>query len=447
MKTVLLTVDALRADHLAQYGYERETMPVVDRLLDEGVQFETAIANGTNTGVSLPSLLSSQYFGVDSVRDGPNVASTLSESGVTTAGFHSNALFSNRVKTVHGFDHYEDFGVSGDADEDDEETAKERVYNRLVETLRPIVEQLGVRGYAESVQEFIFPASMIHEFSVYTDAATLTDEVLDWARDNADNDYFLWVHYMDLHRPYGIDVEDPAFGEYADEEEIQTLMAKAGVNPESITPEERERLIDLYDSDLRYTSKHISRLIDGFEELGVWAETGLVFTADHGEEFGEHGYYYHRNRPYDELVHVPLVVRYPARNEEAVISSQRELLDIAPTVCEWHDITPPEEFLGKPLFSGEDRQAITTGSFIEQSHVVAGRWDGWKYISVESEDTELFNINVDPNELQDVSAEYEGVVQEFEKTIPDSVFSGEPVTVHTSDEDMQQRLADLGYLE
>jgi arylsulfatase A-like enzyme len=445
MKTVLLTVDALRADHLSQYGYERETMPAVDRLVSSGTRFDSAFANGTNTGVSLPSLLTSQYFGVDAIEQGPNVATAIGTEA-TTAGFHSNTLFSSRIDSVTGFDCYEDYGSVDSVDKSKGGT--QRAYDRLVNTLRPVVEQLGIRERAEKVQEFVFPVSFVHEFSVYTDAATLTDHVLGWVSKHADEDFFLWVHYMDPHRPYGIDVDDPAFGEPATDEEIRDLMSKAGVSPEDITPSERERLIDLYDSDIRYTSEHVSRLLDGFENLDIWEETGIVFTADHGEEFGDHGYYYHRNRPYDELLHVPLVVKFPTGcKEQNEVDSQRELLDVAPTLCAWHDVEPPSEFLGKPLFEEGQRQVVATGSFIEQDHVVAGRWDGWKYISVQDTDTELFDLTADLFEKRDIAGDHPNTIAEFEQGIPDSVFMGESVSVEAEDNEVRQRLADLGYME
>ena len=447
MQTVLLTVDALRADHLSQYGYERDTMPVVDRLAAEGVQFDAAFANGTNTGVSLPSLLSSRYFGVEATENGPNVATAVRESGAATAAFHSNTLFSNRVDTVAGVDRYEDFWHVAEESAADRSVA-ERAYDRLVDTLRPLVERLGVRDYAETVQEFVFPTSMVHEFSVYTDAERLTDEVLGWVRAHADEEFFLWAHYMDPHRPYGIDVDDPTFCDPVDEDRIRDLMSKAGVSPGDITPEERELIVDLYDSDLRYTSEHLARLFDGFEELGLWDDLGLVFTADHGEEFGDHGYYYHRNRPYDELIHVPLVVKRPDGVERGgVVEDQRELLDVAPTICRWHEAETPDAFRGSSLFEGDSRQVIATGSFVEQGHVVAGRWDSWKYISVEDGETELFDLTADPGETRNVAAQNEERVEEFGRTIPGSVFEGEPVSVDASEEQVRERLADLGYLE
>ncbi len=447
MKTVLLTVDALRADHLSQYGYERETMPVVDRIAAQGTRFEAAFANGTNTGVSLPSLLSSRYFGVEATRSGPNVATAIGESDATTAGFHSNALFSNGVGDVAGFDRYEDFGVADEQKEANTSSGVELVYDRVVDTLRPLVERLGVRDYAETVQERLFPTSLIHELSVYVDAETLTDEVLSWVRAHADEDFFLWVHYMDPHRPYGIDPADPAFADPIDDGEIRDLMSRAGISPETITDEDRELMIDLYDSDLRYTSDQIDRLLDGFEGLGIWDETGLVFTADHGEEFGEHGHYFHRNRPYDELLHVPLVVVDPDRSRDADASTQRELLDVAPTLCEWHGVDAPAQFGGTPLFDGDGREVIATGSFVEQGHVVAGRWNGWKYIHVEDGDTELFDLDADPGETHNVAAEHPDTVASFERTIPDPLFEGEPISVDPAEGELQDRLADLGYLE
>jgi arylsulfatase A-like enzyme len=449
MKSVLLTIDALRADHLGQYGYERDTMPALDRLVDVGTRYELGFANGTNTGISLPSLLTSRYFGTESAIEGPNVATAIGGTGAATAGFHSNTLFSNRVPRVAGFDYYEDYGSNeGGGGTSVEASVWERVYQRLVDTLRPIVEQVGVREYAETVQEFVFPTSLVHDPSVYVDAETLTDDVLAWVREHADEEFFLWVHYMDPHRPYGIDVEEPEFGEPTAESEIRNLMSKAGIHPEKVTDSERERMLDLYDSDIRYTSEQISRLFDLFEELNIWEETGFIFTADHGEEFAEHGYYYHRNRPYDELLHVPLVVKEPDNeNSDRVVSSQRELLDVAPSLCSWHGAKAPQEFRGVRLTDGERRETVATGSFVEQDHVVAGRWDGWKYIAVGDAEIDLFDLQADPEETYDVSSDHAEVIEEFEAAIPESVFAGEPVAVEADDEGVRRRLEGLGYLE
>lgn len=447
MNTVLVTVDALRADHLWQYGYERKTMPVMNRLADGGVRFDAAFANGTNTGISIPSLLSSQYFGTDGVETGPNLASVLNEAGVVTAGFHSNAFFSNQVDDICGFDYYEDFDVATAA-EDKADSLTERAYDRLIGSVKPVVSRLGVQEHAETIQEAIFPASMVHKPTVYTDDKRLTDEVVDWIGAHADEEFFLWVHYMEPHRPYGINVEDPVFGDPIGDDETHELMSKAGTHPKTITDQERDRMVDLYDSDIRYTSQQVSRLLDALLDCGIRNETAVVLTADHGEEFSDHGYYFHRNRPYDELIHVPLVVNHPDEDGDRHIENQRELLDLAPTFCEWHGIRAPVVFRGTPLFSGDDREVIATGGFVEEGNVVAGRWNEWKYIFAEGSVTELFDLSEDPGETRDIAGERVEIVESLERAIPDAVFEGDPVSIETAEEgEVRERLADLGYLE
>jgi glucan phosphoethanolaminetransferase (alkaline phosphatase superfamily) len=103
MNTVLITADALRADHLGQYGYQRNTMPVLDRLLDEGTLFETAYTNGAHIQLSIPSILTGQYNGVSQLQSGHTIPSVLSDSDVTTAGIHSNSVIRNDFGRIPGF--------------------------------------------------------------------------------------------------------------------------------------------------------------------------------------------------------------------------------------------------------------------------------------------------------------------------------------------------------
>ncbi|MFB6137284.1 MAG: sulfatase [Halobacteriaceae archaeon] len=458
MRTVLLTVDALRADHLGQYGYERDTFPVLDRLTTgSGTRYERGYANGTYTGISLPSLFTSRYLGQEAARDGPTVASVLTDAGVETAGFHSNAMLANAVGDVHGFDVFEDFDVAAEKEAGAGEGGlSQRLYDRLVDTLRPVVERLGVRDRAERIQEAVFPAEMVHAPSVYTDAEATTDAVLEYLADPPE-EFFCWVHYMDPHRPYGIDLEDPAYGDPADRETVMELMSTAGVHPERVSEAERERMVDLYDSDVRYTSAAIDRLFDGLIERDIWDDAAVLLTADHGEEFREHGEFFHRNHPYDELISVPLAVKPPADESAAadvlhagqgVVMDQRELLDVAPTVCELHGVDPPDEFLGTPLARGVPRKVVATGSFVANGQVVAGRWDGWKYIHVEEEGEEFYDLAEDATEQENLAAAEQSRVHQYRSEIPEYLFEGERGGMGEVTEDaVAERLRDLGYME
>jgi hypothetical protein len=450
MSSLLVTVDALRASHLGQYGYERDTFPVFDELVDAGgTHFRAAFANGTNTGISVPSILCSQYIAYDAIREGPTVASALPDS-VTTGGIHSNTYFGSVGTEVPGFDTFEDFGVSG-IDESSRGPTTKRLFRRSMDYVRPMVERLGIRAVAERVQQAVFPASMIHEFSVYEDAETTTDRALAWLND-VDGEFFLWVHYMDPHRPYGMDLADPAYTRPADESEIAELMSTAGVRPEALTDAQRRRIVDLYDSDVKYTSEEVSRLFDGFRERGLWADLNVALTADHGEEFGDHGSYFHRNRPYDELIHVPLAVKSGdgAANTPTVVDEQRELIDVAPTVCSCHGVTPPAAFEGRSLFEEGARSVFGTGSFNDYGQVVAARIDGCKYIHVDGGQRELYELDADPNEQENRADADPDRCERYHEEIPPNLFeaqsAGKPGEGDV-DADVARRLEELGYME
>jgi arylsulfatase A-like enzyme len=295
---------------------------------------------------------------------------------------------------------------------------------------------------------------MIHEFSVYEDAETTTDRALAWLED-VNGEFFLWVHYMDPHRPYGMDLDDPTYTHPADESEIAELMSTAGVQPENLSDEQRRRIIDLYDSDIRYTATHMHRLFSELQDSGQWDELNVILTADHGEEFGDHGSYFHRNRPYDELIHVPLVVKRADGgdpNDETLssVDEQRELLDVAPTICSFHGVSSPSVFEGEPLFEGDARTVFSTGSFNDDGQVVAVRDDGWKYIDVVTRTNELYNLSDDPKEQENLADQEAARCERLRSTIPQHLFESKPAgrpDVADVDEGVAQRLEELGYME
>jgi arylsulfatase A-like enzyme len=445
MNTLIVTLDAVRRDHLSQYGYTRDTFPVADRLMDDGgTSFDQTIVNGTYTGISLPSLLTSRYDGDNAVRSGPTIGSAL-PTEVNTGAIHSNTFFSSKFDDIYGMDMYEDF--VGRSSHDDAVPAKNKIARRLFDAIRPVLQRTGIADFAQKVQETIVPASLIHEVAVFESAETVTNRAINFIR-QTEEDFFLWVHYMDPHRPYAINTDTPAYAPELDRSEILRLMADAGVRPEKIGPNQHELLIDLYDSAIKYTSHHISRLFDWLDSEGIYEETSIILTADHGEEFSEHGLYFHRNRPYDELVRVPMFMKLSGDSSlPTKITEQRELLDIAPTVCRLHGVDPPENFMGTDLRDSATREPITRGSFVDDVPVVAVRADGWKYIDF-GENSELYNLETDPDEQDDISATKPDKRKMLHSKIPNRLLSepdsGVPKEVT---DDARQRLEELGYLD
>jgi arylsulfatase len=302
---ILLSADALRADHLSCYGYRREVAPRIDALAGESLRFENAYSASSHTREAVPALLAGEYpdVAVDSNfhLDSDTIASTLSAAGFHTGGFHSNPFVSRAYGFDRGFDRFDDdlhFGK-----------------HKLVALAQRALDKLRNRHYAR--------AEEINERSL---------QWIDSLRDG--QPFFLWNHYLDTHGPY----EPPR--EYArrytdadlSNRDAQSLYRRAIRDPESITAEEQRLLIDLYDAEIRYNDERIGEFLEALRERGLLEQSLLVFTADHGEAFGEHGYYEHPRYLHEEITRVPLLVRPPG-GAEGTVETPASTLDVAPTIA------------------------------------------------------------------------------------------------------------------
>ena len=297
---VLLSIDALRVDHLSHSGYGRDTSPTLDRLAAENANFTNAVSPSSHTREAVASLLTGRY--PDEAVDGsyhldaPTIPSYLTER-TPTAGFHSNPFVSRAYGYGDDFDVYsDDVRIGG---------------NKFVVLFQRALDKLRNSHYAR--------------------ASKINDRSLAWI-DDADDGFFLWNHYMDVHGPYEAPEEyqlrfrdDPVGPSRA-----QKLYRRAIRDPDSITEDEHRTLIDLYDAEIRYLDDAIENFVDELRERGH-SDTLVIVTADHGEAFGEHGYYEHPRRVSDELLRVPLVLVHPELDATSV-STPTSTLDVAPTV-------------------------------------------------------------------------------------------------------------------
>ncbi len=291
---LLITVDTLRSDHLSSYGYHLKTSPRIDQLAAEGVRFHNAYTTIPMTGPSHLSLFTSRYpqehgariNGVALPKDSKWLAlpQILRRFGYQNAAFISAWTLNSRLTRMdRWFDVY-----------DEELTRTYQLFNSS--------------RYAEDV----------------------TPRVLRWLDGKKQDPFFLWVHYFDPHSPYHL------------REEFASLE-KSG-HPKEEVPDldaETQERIRKYDSEIGYTDKHIGQVLDKLEQKGLRNNTIVVLTADHGESLGEHGYVGHGRHLYDDIVRVPLIVRYP-RGVPAgkVIHERVSLLDVTPSVV---DMTVPVE--------------------------------------------------------------------------------------------------------
>ena len=289
---ILTSLDTVRADHLSVYGYERSTTPNLNRMAREGVAFNLAFAQAPWTVSSHMSIFTSLYpsvHSVDHLKPQSGTVKTLPEhlkqAGYQTAGFVASVLRGYGFR--RGFDHY-------------------------------------------------FAPSRTRS------ATIMVDHALKYlARDPAnpvicEQPFFLFLHLFDAHYPS----EPPWPFDTAFVSSVRPDIRQiSGSHPlsqdKNLSPEELFEVVALYDGEIAYTDYVLGRLFQHLEELGLYDSSLIIVIGDHGEGFLEHGLMNHGNSVYEELVRVPLIMRFPGgRFAGRRVNTPVQLIDITPTILE-----------------------------------------------------------------------------------------------------------------
>jgi len=307
---LLITVDTLRADRLGAYGYADARTPTLDALAREGVLFESAFAPVPRTTQAVASLFTSLHaheHGVLEIGErlpasAVTLAERLSERGWATAGISANGAASGLQGLDQGFDHF--LGI--------DDLRRRHPLRRSGRPPRP--------GQIERAQ-------------------AVTREALQWLASRAEEPWFLWLLYMEPHYRYE---PPPAWTEGVVSHRHWFYRAvfpagNAGIyfDLDGRSSAAREDLSRFYDGEVAFVDSWVGKLLEVVRRRVGGERTLVVFTADHGESLGEHGYFYeHGTYVYQPTVRVPLVVHWP----EVVPAGRRvqapaSLLDVAPTAA------------------------------------------------------------------------------------------------------------------
>jgi len=374
---LLVTVDTLRADALGVYGYDLPTSPHLDRFAEDAVVFESAYAPSTWT---LPSVASLMTAHAPATHGAERTRSVLHGSFETLAERLARAGFRTGAVVSHTF-------------------------------LAPR------RGFAQGFQDFDegLIAASAERSQHATSSPQVTDRGLAWLDAGvADGGapWFLWLHYFDPHHVYeereGL---TSRFGE-VDREAMERPDDPADPAAfEAWVEAHREGARTLYDGEVAFTDRHLGRLFDGLAERGLADDTLVVVTADHGEEFLDHGAVRHRWNLHDATLRVPLLVRGPGlvpRRVDGPVS----LMDVKPTVLALLCGTGEPEGLpgtslvpalrGRPL---ERPPVVARLHSLDQDVHEAIVGDRWKLVRTGNE-VALYDRVADPGEERDVSAEH-----------------------------------------
>jgi arylsulfatase A-like enzyme len=349
---ILYLIDCLRADHVGAYGYSRPTTPAIDALARDGVVFERLYSCASWTKPSVGCLFTSLYpqeHGARTVDDSLSperltLADALASQGYTTAAWVANPIVGARG-----------FGM--------------------------------VRGF-DSVRQLADQPKSVAVNRVKGDAAEITRSVVPWLKHMSERRFFLYIHSLDLHAEY---LPRPPF------DRMFVRAESTGV----------ARDLDLYDNELAYNDREVGRLVDALKSLGLYDRTIIAVTADHGEEFGEHGRFRHGHSLFDPLLHVPFIVK-PARSQHRGlrVPALASNVDIAPTLLGFAGLPVPSAFkhLGlQPTLesrAGQPRPYVFAEQLSPKEVLYAARDPRFKYIHqlLPEPGQFLYDLEHDPGE-------------------------------------------------
>jgi arylsulfatase A-like enzyme len=374
---VLITVDCMRADHTGFMGYPRPTTPFLDNLAGESFVFPNAIVTGAPTYYSLPGLMASRFplsLGREVVGIAPGepaLATVLQEAGYTTAAFvAANPYLSARFGYEQGFEGFQDFS----SQPWNEESAKKNPHhgrhrdhgglrtrlNQQIATLAHRVGPLGTlydEAYFQYCQRIASPKGEDWDsLRRFPPADVLVAESRHWLEASARAPFFLWLHFMDPHAPYypssralqemGESQIKPTRSRYLNES-----WKRGDIGPERLR-KYRDEIVRLYDAGIRWVDMQVSRLADFLRSRSLWDDCMFVVTADHGEEFLDHGGVFHSPaKLHQEMLHVPLLIKVPDARNRRVSAAPFSHVHLAPTLLEAIGIDAPQQFAGRSYWS------------------------------------------------------------------------------------------------
>lgn len=399
---LVIVLDAVRAPDLSLYGYQRSTTPNLSSLGESSVVFERAIAtapwtlpsHGTMLTGRFPHELSADWEQPLDDRY-PTLAEVLRDRGYDTGGFIANHYYGPRVFGLNrGFVHYE---------------AHTTTLGQLLASSK-----LGnglVRLFTVVTRSYYVPGKM--------DASDVNRRILAWLpRQPGSRPFFGFVNYFDAHAPY---VAPAPYDRKFSGIEPPTRAIELG---KSRTPAEARGLHDAYNGAISYVDAQLGILFDELKRRGLWSNTLVVVTADHGEEFGEHRWFGHANGLYFSALHVPLLISFPGRLSGGIrVAEPVTLRDLPATVVDLLGIRGEVNFPGRslsvhwtpepdsvrtppsPLLSEVSRHenqpawyAVSKG---DMQSIIVGRHH---YIRNGDGREELYDVVADPGEMADLAA-------------------------------------------
>lgn len=414
---VLITMDTVRADHLSVYGYERDTTPHLRDLAREATVYTRTIATSDETLTTHASIFTGLYPSWHGAYDDPpehpfgrplaphfvTLPDVLRSNGYWMGAEIANfGLLGSAMGMAKGFSVYHTPRAL-------------RLSEIALESPRPFYLRTGARLLLTSlsVSTDELTTRCLRAADINRHAFALLDQT------KQAGPFFLFVNYMDAHAPYVLPApfnarfpgRDPHF-KTADMWQM-TWAVLSGKR--QVSEAERSHLVSQYDGGIAYEDEEIGNLLARLRELGLYENSLIIITGDHGETFGEHGLMQHGvGSVYQNLIHVPLLIKYPSQHEGHQSDALVSQVDLMPTVLDVVGVAPPAGVQGRSLRlpRSEESDAVYSEAFPPPSasrlnprlrgfrrSIFAG---SWKLIMWTRGPSELYDLSADPDETHNL---------------------------------------------
>lgn len=418
MRILYLDLDTLRADHLGCYGYHRATSPNIDRIASQGVRFDRYYCSDAPCLPSRAALMTGRF------------------------GIHTGVV-----------------GHGGTAADMRLEGAPRGFRDQLASTSMPaMVRSAGLRTalispFGERHSAWWFYAGYNEMYNTgkggMESAEEVTPTVLDWIHRNArDDNWFLHVNYWDPHTPYRAPT---SFGNPFANDPLPAWLTEDVLrrHREAIGPhtareiymydnrtrpeyprhpgelkdiDDLRRMIDGYDTGIRYMDEHIGRLLEALEQQGALDDLAIIISADHAENMGELAIYGEHATADHATCNIPMIIRWPGKQGGLIDAGLHYNLDLPPTLAELLGRPAPARWDGLSFAAALDGDKVGRSELIlsQCAHVCqrSVRFDDWLYMRTYHDGYHLFpqemlfNIATDPHEQHDVAASEPAICRE-----------------------------------
>ena len=414
---LFIVLDTVRAQSLSAYGYSRPTTPQLQRLAKNGVLFEQAISPAPWTLVSHATMFTG-HFPHELSADWekpldatyPTLAEDFRDHGYATAGFVANMIYcSYEMGLNRGFTHYEDYPVS---------LRELAMSSSLVSN---VINSHVARQLAGNYDVFDRKS-----------AGQVNHDFLRWLSHNKQKPFFVFLNYFDAHEPYM--PRAPFDAKFGQQTQRRNYLVKrwahegARLDKESMSQAEIQAELDAYEGSINYLDQELGLLFDELKQQQMLENTLVIITADHGEQFGEHGIFTHGNSLYLQSVRVPLLISFPTH--VPANTSVREpvtLRDLPATIIDLVQLGDKDRFPGNSLaqfWNGTTNTDSTTRSPLlseanvgpdTKSHEPLFKGDMRSlvvdrkhYILNGDGSEEVYDLDTDPLENKDLAGSDEG---------------------------------------